>query len=248
MKEILAPTQTTCNSKSSHSSDDNKLTTITESIQKKLTLHSSDLAFLRVVHHFCMKGKNLKCHLTRAQWPVYLLKFGGKALGYEALKKKWRKMAKLGCIVSRRRNRRQNSEYEHLITDIGISVVDNFKNNCAQVRKRPPKKSKKVPLEMAKSTPPLTNLCEFKNYVLFEAVDKCISEFEKVDPEYKEAYQRLRDYNIYPAYILNMFLSYSLEQMREVNSMVKQKNPKNKGAYFSSVLIKIYGPLKTNDI
>lgn len=102
--------------------------------RKELKLHSADIAYLKILRHFHGDGSG-KTFLTAPTWPIYLVKFGGKAIHYTKQKERWAKMKAMGFVRYERMNGNQRARYIHYLTDKGLSAVNNYGRNFTSLKK-----------------------------------------------------------------------------------------------------------------
>ena len=103
-------------------------TTVVSSVTTRndIKLHSADIPYLKTVRWFSTKAKNKKCYLTKEDWPIWLERFGGKAVHYRKQKARWAKMRALGFVRTSRCNGNRNKELDHVITQQGLEALRAF--------------------------------------------------------------------------------------------------------------------------
>lgn len=200
-----------------------------KSATKPLKLHSSDIAYLKILEFFHTKSG--KTYLTKAQWPIYLVRFGGKPIHYQKQKERWAKMRKLGYIETSRYLGNRNKELDHFITAKGLAAlkayIEKIKNGTSKLKKRYPGKKKTVP--------PLSHVQFHEN-----KHEKALEKLSAQDYEKAATYKRLMNVGFYPEVIKKVMDKYSRLQIYEAYNLTMERKVKNKGAYMYQLLKLLY--------
>lgn len=243
LMSIIQQPSTQCNSFQSHSANGSRHPTDLNYLplkppkpKPKPKLHSSDIAYLRILL-WCHQ-KNGKCYLTKEQWPEWLVRFGGKACHYRKQKARWAKMRTLGYAITKHHNGNRNKEMDHFITEEGILAVDNFLTLQYQKQKTAPRKTKNGPskvLKTKKTAPPLTHASVHENKHA-----KALEKLSKEDYEKAETYRKLMEIGFYSEVIKEVMKKYKRAELYDAYNRTKERSPKNAGAYMLKLLKVLY--------
>lgn len=193
--------------------------------RKLLKLHSSDMAFLKILRHFHEKGSGAS-YLSSASWPEYLVRFGGKALQPLARKLKSQKLRSLGLVVMYRQQGSPSLPAIFKITELGLKDLYEFeKNNTAKLKNHTAKCKKTIPLINIRSKHENNDHTPYKRNQTNQPINLP-----------SEVVQNLKEWGMYPSVIRKLSETYSLELILKKINLASNPDIFNKGAYITKSL------------
>ncbi len=212
-----------------------------------LKIHSADIAFLLVLRFFTLKGHRRHCCLSKRndqkksaeldQWNVWLVKFGGKALGRGAFKNKRHKFIKMGYIICWYPNQNRNLSYNYVLTPDGLDAVDKYLASCVARKKTDPRNRIVEDPNKQKTDPPL-NHDKGKENIKDIKDEMPVNNSRMSRAEINDGLERL---GMSEDTVNRLMCRYSETELIYGIMETDKRNPRIKWAYFRNVMKNNFG-------
>lgn len=213
---------------------------------KKLKLHSSDIAYMKVIRFYQTIAKNRKCHLRPEQWPIELAEFGGKPLSHHQRKKKRQKLERLKYAISTYDHGNRNQEKIPWLTNEGLKALEKWEESYPQGGRKPqrklstdekndPAECKKRPGCGQKTTRPLDSSGSLVNIVN----DHGIAKRNLGNPEVPKPTPMLKTLlalGLYRGEANRILKTFSEKDIQTAFKTTQQRRPANPGRYLVIIL------------